>query len=193
MDKNQLRMQIKRAMLDMDDQKRAQLSKKACQNLINTDDFKKAAVIMVYLSLPHEVDTTFIILQAWQQNKTVAVPKVSWQQRHMIPVEINSLESGLSVERHGLRNPSTGLPMPLEDIDLVVTPALAFDRHGHRLGRGGSYFDRFFQSPRLKAKKCGLAFSGQLLDEVPQDEHDVPVDCIVTDEGVIDCSSLTEE
>lgn len=189
MDKIQLRKQIKARIAELTERQRAQQSKLACQNLINIPQFKNASVIMVFLSLPHEVDTTTIILQAWQQGKTVAVPKISWQQRHMLPIQINSLDSGISIEKFGLRNPTTGLPMPIEDINLVITPALAFDRQGNRLGRGGAYFDRFFASKQLNARKCGLVFSQQIVDSIPMEAHDKTVDLIVTDQGVIDCNS----
>jgi 5-formyltetrahydrofolate cyclo-ligase len=140
---------------------------------------------MMYLSLPHELDTSEAILCAWQLGKTVVVPKVSWQQRHMIPVQINSLETGFSEEVGGLRNPVTGAPVPFEDIDLVVAPGLGFDRRGNRLGRGGSYYDRFFANKELKAPKCGFAFAEQVLESVPVTDNDVPVDFLVTDEEVL--------
>ncbi len=185
MEKAQLRRQLQSVLVELSSEQRSEKSKVACQNLINTEQFQRASVVMLYLSLPHEVDTSPAILCAWQQGKTVAVPKVSWQQRHMIPVEISSLETGISAGVGGLRNPVTGVPVPLEEIDLVVAPGLGFDRQGHRLGRGGAFFDRFFASKDLKAARCGLAFSEQIIDSVPVQEHDQSVDFLVTDEGVI--------
>jgi 5-formyltetrahydrofolate cyclo-ligase len=140
---------------------------------------------MMFLSLPHEVDTSEAILHAWQLGKAVAVPKISWQQRHMIAVQINSLETGFSTSSSGLKNPISGLPVPFADIDLVVTPALGFDKKGNRLGRGGSYYDRFFANAELKASRCGFAFAEQLLDSIPVAEHDEPVEILVTDEEII--------
>ncbi len=188
MDKSQLRGEIAARLQQLSEQSRAEKSRKISQYLIQNEKFKCAHSVMLYLSLAHEVDTTPIILQCWQQEKTVVVPKVSWQQRHMIPVEINSLETGISTGASGLRNPTTGIPMPLEDIDLVVAPGLAFDRKGNRLGRGGAYYDRFLASPNLKAAVCSLAFAEQIVDTVPMDGHDQTVDFIVTDEGLINCS-----
>ena len=75
--------------------------------------------------------------------------------------------------------------MPLEEIDLVVTPGLGFDRKGNRLGRGGSYYDRFFANEQLKASRCGFAFAEQLVDSVPVTSTDIPMDFLVTDEEVI--------
>ncbi len=185
MDKSRLRRELQNYLLEMDEKQRVEKSHKACQNLISTPEFQNASAVMMYLSLPHEVDTSEAILHAWQLGKTVAVPKISWQQRHMIPVQINSLETAFSTEASGLRNPVTGLPLPFEEIDLVVAPAIGFDRKGHRLGRGGSYYDRFFANKQLKASRCGLAFAEQIVDFIPVTEHDEPIDFLVTDEEII--------
>ncbi len=185
MDKTQLRQHFREVLLDMSPEDRCTRSRKVCQNLIQTEQFAKAGTIMTYLSLPHEVDTAEIILYAWQKGKTVAAPKISWQQRHMIPVEIKTLETGFSTEVAGLRNPVRGAPVPFEEIEMVITPGLGFDKSGNRLGRGSSYYDRFFSNDGLKAVRCGLAFTEQVVDKIMVIQHDVPVDMLVTDETVI--------
>ena len=187
MEKVELRRQLRECLLAMSPQVRKDKSRKACRNLISTEQFQNASIIMMYLSLPHEVDTSDAILQAWQLGKTVAVPKISWQQRHMIPVRINSLDTGFSTGAWGLRNPLTGVPIPFGQIDLVVAPALGFDRQGNRLGRGGSFYDRFFANKDLRASRCGLAFAEQVLESIPTTENDEPVDLLVTDEEVMYC------
>ncbi|MBN1787817.1 MAG: 5-formyltetrahydrofolate cyclo-ligase [Sedimentisphaerales bacterium] len=185
MDKKQLRQQMRTQLCSYSSEQLAGKSQIACKNLADTPEFQKATTIMAFLSMPHEIDTAAFIMYAWQHTKTIAVPKISWQQRHMIPVQISSLEAGIATEAGGLRNPVTGIPVPLEDIDLVVTPGLAFDKEGNRLGRGGSYYDRFFPHEKLRAIKCGFGFAEQIIPVVPTTEHDQPVDMLVTDEGVI--------
>jgi 5-formyltetrahydrofolate cyclo-ligase len=185
MDKERLRVKLQKCLLEMSEEERSEKSQKACQNLVSTSQFQRASTVMMYLSLPHEVDTSEVVLYAWQLGKTVVVPKISWQQRHMIPVQISSLETGFSTEVAGLRNPVTGVPMPIEEIDLVVAPALGFDRKGNRLGRGASFYDRFFANEQLNAARCGFAFSDQLVDSVPVVERDEPVDFLVTDKEIL--------
>jgi len=185
MDKEQLRSRLQKCLLAIPLEQRSEKSHRACQNLISTPQFQSALSVMMYLALPHEVDTSEAILHAWQLGKAVSVPKISWQQRHMIAVEINSLETGFSTSASGLRNPVTGVPVPFEEIDLVVTPAFGFDRKGNRLGRGGSYYDRFFTDEKFKASKCGLAFTEQVVDSIPVTSTDVPVDFLVTDEEIV--------
>lgn len=187
MEKVELRRELRNRLLTISPEQRKEKSRKACKNLIAAQSFQDASVIMLFLSLPHEVDTSEAILYAWQLGKIVAVPKISWQQRHMIPVRINSLETGFTTGAWGLRDPVTGTPVPFGQIDLVVAPALGFDRQGNRLGRGGSFYDRFFANKDVVASRCGLAFAEQIMESIPVTESDEPVDFIVTDEEVIQC------
>ncbi|MHC4221504.1 MAG: 5-formyltetrahydrofolate cyclo-ligase, partial [Planctomycetota bacterium] len=86
MDKEQLRQQLRKTLVGISAKQRSEKSKKACLNLISTPEFLRASTVMMFLSLPQEVDTSDAILQAWQQGKIVVVPKISWQQGHMIAV-----------------------------------------------------------------------------------------------------------
>jgi 5-formyltetrahydrofolate cyclo-ligase len=184
MDKAQLRRKIMDCLLAISPEQRSEKSRKACRNLVSAAQFQEASTVMMFISLPHEVDTSEVILHAWQLGKIVAVPKISWQQRHMIAVQINSLETGFSTSASGLRNPTSGVPVPFGEIDMVVTPMLGVDKKGNRIGRGGAYYDKFFANPELKAVKCCFGFEEQFFDLVPTDDNDQPVDMLVTDEQV---------
>ncbi len=190
MDKGMLRHELKAKLMQIGKDDRVKHSKEICRYVIDSEVFHRAAVVMVYLSLPHEVDTTPLILHAWQSGKTVAVPKVSWEQRHMIPVEITSLETGIKSDDRGLRNPTSGNPVPFEEIDLIIVPGLGFDKQGNRLGRGGGYYDRFFADNKIPAVRWGVAFSEQICDDIPRDDSDVPVDAVVTEQGVLMCTDV---
>ncbi|MHC4552417.1 MAG: 5-formyltetrahydrofolate cyclo-ligase [Planctomycetota bacterium] len=185
MDKDALRHEIRGRLAAMSAESQLCKSKRICRSIVESQTFADAQVVMVFLSLLNEVDTTPLILHAWQQGKTVAAPKISWEQRHMIPVEITSLETGIKTDSKGLRNPISGNPVPFEDIDLVITPGLGFDKDGNRLGRGGGYYDRFFTSDQLRADRWGVAFSEQMCDVVPHDETDIQVHGIVTENGIV--------
>jgi 5-formyltetrahydrofolate cyclo-ligase len=191
--KEQLRSELQKRLLAMSEEQRGEKSRRACRSLISTPQFQAATSVMMYLPLPHEVDTTEAILHAWQMGKAVSVPKISWQQRRMIAVEINTLETGFSTSAAGLRNPVMGVPMPFEEIDLVVVPAIGFDRSGNRLGRGTAYYDKFFTDEKFRAEKCGLAFSEQVMDSIPVESTDVAMDFLVTDEEIIYFNSKAGE
>lgn len=166
---------------------RARKSLQICRHLLDAREYQSASVVMLYLSMPEEVDTTPILQDAWRRGKTVAVPRIAWQQHEMIPVEICSLEDEMSSDKRGLRNPTNGRPVSFGAIDLVIAPGLGFDRQGNRLGRGGAYYDRFFASGQLRALKWSLVFSEQIIDTIPLEKTDVPVDALVCETGIIRC------
>ena len=185
MDKKQLRAQLKGRLLELTNGRHVEKSRRACEKLVDTPQFRQSDTIMFYLSLPHETDTTPAMLKAWESGKTVVVPKVLWKQKRMIAVKIDSLAAGFSTKVAGLRNPTAETHFALEDINLVIVPGVGFDRDGNRLGTGNGYYDKFFDDDSLVATRCGLAYSEQLVDFIPADEHDKPMDLIVTDEEVI--------
>ncbi len=136
---------------------------------------------MVFLSLPSEIDTSPLVLRAWQDRKRVLAPKVSWNQRRMVPLEIRSLTDDLIVSSMGIREPITGIPFPVGMIDMVILPGLAFDEYGNRLGRGRGFYDRFLAHPDFRGLACAAAFEEQLVPSVPVGPLDRRVDMLVTD------------
>jgi 5-formyltetrahydrofolate cyclo-ligase len=140
---------------------------------------------MMYLSLNYEVDTAEAIEQAWSQGKTVVVPRISWAQKTMIPVRIQSFQEEFSVSVSGLRNPVSQTAAPLDKIDLVVVPGLGFDRQGNRLGHGGGYYDRFLGLPDVRARRCGFAFDTQIVPGIPRHEYDQAMEFLVTDKQAV--------
>jgi len=156
-------------------------SSQACLRLAAASAYKRAEVIMVFLSLPKEVDTTTLVLQAWRDRKRVLAPKVSWEQRRMLPIEIGSLSDNISEGAFGLREPAEGTPFPVQNIDLVIVPGLGFDREGNRIGRGRGFYDHFLAQESWHGIACGLALEDQVVEHVPMGEGDKPVDMLATD------------
>ncbi|NLH15298.1 MAG: 5-formyltetrahydrofolate cyclo-ligase [Phycisphaerae bacterium] len=185
--KKSLRTELKRRLAEMSAGEIDRQSRIACEFLTQTDDFRNASTVMLFLSMPQEIDTTAVIESAWKAGKRVVVPRIDRKDRQMVAVEIHRLDHSPDPAISGLRNPTEGIETPVDQIDLIVAPGLAFDRRGNRLGRGGGYFDRFLADPRRKAAVVGFGFAFQVEDEVPTDPHDRPVDAIVTEQGVIAC------
>lgn len=183
--KSEIRKQVRQRLATLDGMTRYARSLAACKHLTSQGEFTQAEVVMIFLSLPDEVETAALALSAWQMGKTVVVPKISWEHCRILPVEISSLETGMVTTRHGLSEPADGQPMPVNMIDMLVVPGVAFDRHGHRLGRGVGFYDRFLSQPDCRASVCGLAFHEQVVDTLPIEPHDRPVNMLVTDEEVL--------
>lgn len=182
--KKELRQRLRQAIESVTPEDLHTRSVRACNHLMATPEYQRAEIIMVFLSLPNEVDTTSLVLHAWRDRKRVLAPKVSWEQRRMLPIEIRSLSDDVSQTPMGLREPAQGMPIPVTLIDMVVVPGLGFDAHGNRIGRGRGFYDRFLAHPDWKGTACGLALEEQVVADVPVTELDMQVDVLVTDEAV---------
>lgn len=182
--KKELRQRLRSLLASITPEQRHARSTRACRLLMEQPEYQRAEVIMLFLSLPTEVETTSLVLQAWEDRKRVLAPRVSWDQRRMIPVEIRSLEQDVVQTVTGPPEPIKGVPFPIEYIDLVVVPALGFDLLGNRLGRGRGFYDRFLAVPDFQATSCGLAFEDQVVPTLPIGPNDMQVDMLVTDQKV---------
>jgi len=179
-----LRQELRRRLAALSESELQHRSAAACRLLCEQEEYRRAEVVMLFLSGRNEVDTRQLALQAWADLKRVLAPRVSWDQRRMLPIEIHSLASGVEVGFMGLREPVEGLPVPVADIDLVVVPGLAFDATGNRLGRGRGFYDRFLTHRDFRGVKCALALEDQFVESIPVGPSDVRVNMLVTDVAV---------
>lgn len=182
--KTEVRRRLREVLASMPEAERHAKSGAACSFITSGPEFDAARVVMIYLSTPQEVDTAPLALRSWQAGKTVVVPKVSWNQRRMLPIEVTSLHAGMTINGPGIREPVSGKPVPVDFIDLVIVPGLGFSDRGHRIGRGMGFYDRFLAQPEFAGLSCGLAFEEQLVPDLPVLDHDMPLNMLATDRGI---------
>lgn len=182
--KSELRKHLKEVIAAIPDGARHARSIAATSLLSASAEFQAANTVMLFMSMPDEIDTAPLALKCWQAGKTVVVPKVSWTQRRMLPVEIHSLTCGIATTGNGIREPVEGKPVPLEEIDMVVVPGLGFSPEGYRIGRGMGFYDRFLAHPEFHGITCGFAFSEQLVPTLPIAPHDVALGMLATDAAI---------
>jgi len=182
--KKELRQQLRQRMTSITADELHERSVAACRLLFSQPEYQRAEILMIFLSAATEVDTSQIALQAWADLKRVLAPRVSWEQRRMLPVEIKSLTSDVREGMMGIREPLGGFPIPVADIDLVVVPGLGFDERGNRLGRGRGFYDRFLSHSDFRGVSCALAIEEQVVEHVPTAANDIRVDMLVTDRQV---------
>ena len=136
-----------------------------------------ADTLLLYSALQDEVPTQSLLDELVAQGKTVLLPRVV-SDTDMELRQYTGMQD-LQAGAFGILEPTGKLFTDYEKIDVAVVPGMAFDKEGHRLGRGKGYYDRFL---RLlpKTYKIGICFSWQLVDNVPTDEHDILMDQIMT-------------
>ena len=137
---------------------------------------------MVFGSFNSEGHTHEMIKDALR-NKTVIIPKVAHSE--LEPSVIIDFDN-LIPAKFGILEPIELMKIAYKNIDLVLVPGIVFDKEGHRIGYGFGYYDKFLKKVP-KAVKVGLAFDFQIVDRIPAEEHDVPVDFIITEKRIIEC------
>lgn len=152
-----------------------------CKELVQTEEYQKARSIWVYVSMPREVQTFPLIEAAWEDQKTVAVPKVVGSDTLQF-VELTSYDQLEEGYFHVLE-PSFG-PRAEDDTALVVMPGVAFDLEGNRIGYGKGFYDRFL-TEHPSHPTVAFSFDFALMEQVPSTKEDVKPDMIITDRRII--------
>jgi len=188
LDKISLRREILGKKTVLDNNTIAEYSKKIITSLMNMDYYKNANKIMTYISFGTEVDTHEFIKESLKLNKEIYVPITNPDKHKIKPSQIlgfNELELGfyniLTPKKEAIRY------VDPKEIDLVIVPGVVFDRKGYRIGYGGGYYDRFLPLLNANVPKISLAFDLQLINRVPRDYYDIPVDIIITEVDIIIC------
>lgn len=146
------------------------------QKFLALAEYKKAQTVAFYFSLPDEVSTLELVIQAEQAGKQLVFPRLEGKnlEWHVVK-KLAKLVPG----KFGILEPAKAAPtIALSQIDLMVVPGVAFDRAGNRLGRGLGYYDRVLE--KFSGKSVALAFDCQLVDEIPMEEHDQKVGKVLT-------------
>ena len=161
-------------------------SKKIKDTLFSLSYIKESNKIMTYVSFKNEVSTIDIINELLKMGKEIIVPICDTKDYTLIPSRILSMDE-LSVSYFGIMEPKEPFIRPVDpkDIDVILVPGLAFDRNRNRLGHGKGFYDRFLRSVKDDAIKIALAYDFQILDSIPAEDWDIPMDLIITNKGIV--------
>lgn len=182
-EKKRLRREFKKIRDSIEKSVRASESERIIKNLIETEEYKSAKTVFAYVSFGSEVETYNLLKRILADGKRLAVPLCDTDSRIMSAICIDDLTQ-LVCGAYGIPEPpKDGIVLGKDEIDLVVVPALSFDRSGMRLGYGGGYYDKFLYG--FKGNSAGLAFSQCIAESLPTDKFDCRTDRVICPEGVI--------
>ena len=151
----------------------------------------------IYAATAEELDTSCLIALALRRGCLVYLPRIDPRRRvrDMRFAPITSAAHASRVNRFGIAEPDGPELASARLLDVVFLPLVGFDRHGTRLGMGGGYYDRAFGFRRLRAAwhaplLVGIAYTSQEVERIAPAAHDVPLDLVITERGVIRCARV---
>lgn len=163
------------------------LSQKICETFAALPEYQAAKTVMFYVDVRSEVRTRNYLATALTHGKKIVVPYcVDGELELFHLVSMDELSIGMykilepKVELRSLASKK----VPVEELDLIMVPGVAFDRTGARMGHGFGYYDKLLQHARKDAPLVALAFECQLFPEIPTQSHDIFMDKIITEKQV---------
>ncbi len=181
-EKAKIRKEILHKLRSQSSFERTRKSAEIKKKLFNDNAFQSCSYIMFYVSKDDEVDTHSMITEALRGKKRIAVPVISAGEKGITPSEVKNPEEEFEEGPFRIKQPKKEYlrPVPVEDIDVVIVPGVAFDKSGNRMGRGAGYYDNFLKTISPPVLTIGLAFDFQIVRRVPTLFRDVPVKKIIS-------------
>ncbi len=154
--------------------------------------YQEAERVMLYIAFRNEVQTEEIIEDLLRGGKRVFIPVTVHSTKAIIVSELKNPKEDLQLGNFGVLEPKPEAVRELDpsQLDLVLVPGVGFDKRGYRIGYGAGYYDRFLPRLAPHVPTVGLAFQLQLMEELPIDPYDYPLQYLLTEEGLRDCRSL---
>lgn len=174
MTKNEIRRRIRNRKQLITETERRNAARSVFDALEQTAAFLMADNILIYHSMPDELQTLDFI-RKWHTRKRFFLPRVAGVNLELLPYSPDGLESGA----YGIAEPTGANPVDPQTMELIIVPGVAYDRRGNRLGRGKGFYDRLLGETH--ATTIGVAYDFQLLDELPTETHDTPVHIVITE------------
>lgn len=158
-----------------------ELSLRILARLRSFPPYLTAKTILFYFPFRGEVDVRSLLREAWREGRRVLLPVVRGGE---MEAALFCGEELLHPNAFGVLEPGREAPrVSPEELDLVLVPGLAFDREGFRLGFGKGYYDRFLS--RTRAFRLGVAYSAQVVEKLPREEGDLPMQALVTENEAV--------
>ena len=180
-DKSALRARVRESLRALMPEHRAAHSQALCDIARRQLTWQQARGILFFAPLADEPDLTPLLADAWRAGQLTALPRYD-SATGLYTAAVVQSAADLSPGRFNVLEPKAGCPsVPLNQLDLVFVPGVAFDLTGRRLGRGKGFYDRLLSE--VRRHKCGVAFDAQIVAAVPEEPHDVRVDSILTPAG----------
>ncbi|HDH0830685.1 5-formyltetrahydrofolate cyclo-ligase [Klebsiella oxytoca] len=181
--RQQIRQQIRQRRRALTPEQQTQFALQAADRMMAYPPVLLAQTVAVFLSFDSELDTLPLIDQLWRAGKRVYLPVLHpFSPGNLLFLHYHP-SSELMVNRLKIREPKLDVRdvLPLSQLDVLVTPLVAFDAAGQRLGMGGGFYDRTLQNWRQhRLQPVGYAHDCQQVDALPTEQWDIPLPAVIT-------------
>ena len=168
-----LRQEIKERVASLSANERKESEKRILEQLENNPFFQKAKSVLLFWSLPDEIDT-HLFVKKWARQKQLFLPVIQDGKMYIKPY---TDEKDMAEGSFKILEPQTLLFGDINQIDVFVIPAVAFAKQNNRLGRGKGFYDKLLCL--VSAYKIGIAYPEQIVDVIPTEKHDIKMDIIL--------------
>ena len=172
--KSEIRAAAKSAVKALTSEQKREKSMLIVKNIAASTLIKGAKTVALYSSLPDEVVSGELIALLATE-KRVVLPRVAGDDMDFYPYEAANMEVGA----FGITEPQGTEAIDPKEIDVVVVPGVAFTTDGKRCGRGKGYYDKYLSRAGFRAAKMGVCYAEQLAEDIPNEPHDIVMDCVI--------------
>ncbi len=182
-EKAQIRVEMLTKRLKQLPMMKKQRDSKIIETIESMQKFKDAQNVLFYIPIHGEIDLTELF-NKYKETKSFILPRVVKKKNELTLYKINSFDD-LEEGAFRISEPKTDLEqIEPDELNFIILPGIAYSLDGHRIGYGQGYFDRLLK--KSDCLKIGVAYEFQIVDNIPGEDHDVPVDIVVTESRTIE-------
>jgi 5-formyltetrahydrofolate cyclo-ligase len=183
--KAQIRSSLHAARNALSESDRIHFSNLITSQLVNLESYRRSAVVMAYMSFGSEFITTAFIADLLRAGKKLVLPRVNRAEQRLTLHTVRDLRSDLVDGMWGIPEPRPETALAdVASVNFILVPGLGFDAACRRLGYGRGYYDRLLAARNPDTALVAAAYSVQRVDDIPTEAHDIPVDLLVTEDGL---------
>ena len=182
--KAEVRAEIRQLLRCLSSEERATQSARACERLRQQAIWREAKTVLFYAPLGDELDLTSLFVDCEAEGRRIALPGFDATRGNYAAWFIADWRRDVAAGKFGILEPAAHCRRhPVERVDLILVPGVAFTSDGWRLGRGKGFYDRLLS--QVSGQRCGVAWNFQVREALPHEPHDLAMDYLLTPERLV--------
>ena len=174
LDKKAVRQMVRAEIAKLSKEEKTSLSTAIFDKIYQLEEVEQSSTIALFVALGDEPQTDLAIAKL-AKTKRVVVPRIEGKE-----MEFYDISEGVQKGAFGIMEPVATTPIEPSEIDVMIVPGVAFTPSGARLGRGKGFYDKYLSHSDFRAYTIGVCYPCQVVEELPTEEHDKRLDCVIS-------------